>query len=362
MRLATRAGHALLTLAVGLAATGCALLGPASIRSGRSAYNEAIIATNNQQVLGMIVRMRYGEPTGLLAVTSVTANLHIQASIGSEFGIGSDENFEGNLTPLSAGLAYEENPTISYKPAQGEEYLRQLLSPLPIDLTLLVLGALGSSPPATTLLVKSINGVQNPDFLAEGATEPDPRFARIAELLAALSRGGHLTWAHELDTPPSFVLVLSGEGPAYAQQVGELYGLLGLTAPRDLGQILTLPVHLGIGKPAEDAIQLRTRSLFDLFSIAAASVEVPEEHLVSGIAPRLPPAGAAMRGIRIRASEGYPRKAMVAVKHHGWWYSIDAADTGTKLTFRLLESIMSVRIAEAAGPQPAPLLTVPVSR
>jgi hypothetical protein len=363
MRLATCVGHRLVALAVaGLSATGCAVLGPAAIKSGRAAYNDAIVATNNQQVLAMIVRMRYGEPSGLLAVSSVTANLHIQTSIGSEFGFGPDSNFEGNLTPLSAGVAYEENPTISYTPVQGEKYLRQLLSPLPIDLTVLLLGALGNSPEAMTLLVKGINGTQNPDFVADASVEADARFGRIVVLLAELGRTGRLTWAQEPGEPPSFVLALRGEGTAYAQQIGELYGLLGFAAPRDLDDVVTLPVHLGVGKPGKAAIQLRTRSLYDIFSIAAASVDVPEEHIQSGLAPRLAAAGSAGQSIRIQGSKSCPRSAMIAVKRHGWWYFIDGTDTRSKVTFRLIEALMSVRMAEAVEQRATPVLTVPVSR
>jgi hypothetical protein len=47
---------------------GGALLGPSSLK----AYNDAIVATNSQQVLAMIAHMDYGEPAGLLAVSSVT--------------------------------------------------------------------------------------------------------------------------------------------------------------------------------------------------------------------------------------------------------------------------------------------------
>lgn len=360
---ASWAGSRLVVLVVSsLAATGCALLGPTSIKNGRAAYNDAIIATNSQQVLAMMVRMRYGEPTGLLAVSSVTANLSIQGSIGSEFGFGPDSNYEGNLTPLSAGIAYEENPTISYTPVQGEKYLRRLMSPLPMDLTVLLLGTLGDSPQAMTLLLKSVNGIPNPDFLADTAVEPDPRFARVVELLAGLARKGHTVWVHQPEERNSFALALTGEGEAYAQELGELYGLLGFAAPREMQQVTTLPVKLAIGKPEEPAIHIRTRSLYDLFGIAAAAVEVPEDHLQAGLAPRLPPRGAVGQSIHIRSSKARPRQAMTAVKRHGWWYSIDATDSTSKLTFRLLEALMSVRMAEAAEQKGTPVLTVPVSR
>jgi hypothetical protein len=364
MSFPTQTGRLLVTPAIlAMAATGCALLGPASIRNGRAAYSDAIVATNSQQVLGMMVRMRYGEPSGLLAVSSVTANLHVQASAGTEIGVGEESNYSGNLVPLTAGVAYEENPTISYTPVQGEKYMRQLLSPLPIDLTVLLFGALGDSPQVMTLLVRSINGIQNPDFLIEPSSEEAvPRFERIVKLFAELSRGGHLAWAQEASEPASYAMALTGEGESYAQQVEELYGLLGFAAPRDLDGVLTLPVYLGIGKPGKAAIQLRTRSLYGLFTIAAASVEVPEEHVQSGLAQPLPPAGPAGRSIRIRGSKGSPGQAMIAIKRHGWWYFIDGTDAESKLTFRVLEALMSVRMAETAQQTATPILTVPVSR
>lgn len=351
---------ALVTLALVMDA--CAVLGPPAIRGSRAAYNDAIIVTDNQQVLAMMVRMRYGEPSGLLAVSSVTANLNVQANVGTEIGVGPDKNYEGNLTPLSAGVAYEENPTISYTPVQGEKYLRQFLSPLPIDLTVLLLGALGDSPQVMTLLCRSINGIQNPEFLTTDAGAADPRFARIVALVAELSRRGEAAWVEIASNPPAFALALNGDDETYTQRLRELYGLLGLDPPPDPDATITLPARLGFGKSDEQAIRLRTRSLWELFTIAAASVEIPEEHVQSGLAVPLPPVGAPGKSIRIRGSESRPRQAMIAVKHHGWWYFIDGTDAGSKLTFRILESLMSVRMAEAVEHKGTPILTVPVSR
>lgn len=343
-----------------LLAGGCQILGPATIRSGRAVYNDAITATNNQQVLAMIVRMRYGEPSGLLAVTAVTANVRFQVNASSQFGIGADSTFEGNLVPLSAGVAYEENPTISYVPVQGETYMRQYFSPLPLDLTVLLLSASHGSPQFMTLLVKAINGARNPGFLASPSAEPDPRFARIAERIAALDRNGFLTWAQE---EGAFVLLLKGEGAGFAQDVGELYGLLGLKPPRDLAGVITLPVSHGVGKSDDAGIALTTRSLYDLFAIAAACVDVPEAHLESGLAERLPPPGPAHSAIRIRRSNDRPKSAMVAFRHHDWWYWIDATDPASKLTFRILEALLSTRMAESVERGNAtPVITVPASR
>jgi hypothetical protein len=341
---------------------GCAVAGTTAIRNGRAAYNEAMVATNNEQLLAMIVRMRYQEPYGLLAVASITANVRIQASVGAQFGVGPESNYSGNLVPLSAGALYEENPTISYTPVEGQQYLRQMLSPLPLDFAVLLLSALGDSPRTMTLLIKEINGIRNPEFVTDPSAAADDRFAQVAELFASLHRRGSLTWTQEPGETDAFTLLLRGEGADYVQEVTQLHELLGLEKPRRPEEIFTVRVVLGVGVPEADFIELRTRSVYDLFQIAAAAVDVPAEHLESGMAPPLSPRGPAAAQIHIRRSAGRPSNAMAAVEHHGWWYSIDSTDGQSKETFRILEAIVTARIADTVDRSAMPVLTVPVSR
>src|SRR5262245_36271021 len=87
-----------------------ATLGPGAIVRGRGLYNEVISETSNEQTLELIVRARYGEPAGLLSVTSVTANLRATATTAAALGAGPDSNSKANLVPRSLGLAYEGTP------------------------------------------------------------------------------------------------------------------------------------------------------------------------------------------------------------------------------------------------------------
>ena len=59
-----RSSYAIAVSALLLSA--CNIVGPASLKSGRMVYNEAIVATNNEQTLAMIVGDRYAEPVGML--------------------------------------------------------------------------------------------------------------------------------------------------------------------------------------------------------------------------------------------------------------------------------------------------------
>ncbi|MHC4356148.1 MAG: hypothetical protein ACYS0H_25885, partial [Planctomycetota bacterium] len=113
---------------------GCAAIGPNSLKSGRRVYNEAINKTAQEQTLLAIVQARYGEPASLLNVASLTANVRIQARAGVEIGVGPKDYFEGNLVPLSGGVAFEENPTITYLPVAGPQYMEKLMSPIPLDI------------------------------------------------------------------------------------------------------------------------------------------------------------------------------------------------------------------------------------
>src|SRR6266536_2120101 len=134
----TRCALALLAGIFLVSATqGCAVLGPSALSRGRAAYAEVIAETNAEQSLGL----RYGAPWSLVAVSSVTANVRFNAIARGEIGVGPDASFAGALVPLSGGVAYEENPTISYLPVHGDKHLRQLLSPIPADLLVSVLNS-----------------------------------------------------------------------------------------------------------------------------------------------------------------------------------------------------------------------------
>jgi hypothetical protein len=141
------------------ALSGCAKVGPRSISVGRADYNEAINKTEDEQMLLSIVKGRYGETFSLLTVSGVAANVRFSTNAGVQAGIGPDDSFAGNLVPFSAGLAYEENPSISYAPVQGEKYLRELMSPVPLDILVLFIRSGTYSATYLNLIPNRINNM-----------------------------------------------------------------------------------------------------------------------------------------------------------------------------------------------------------
>ena len=179
------------------ALSGCATLGPRSISMGRADYNEAINKTEDEQMLLSIVKGRYGDTYSLLSVSGVAANVRFSTIAGVQAGFGPTSHYDGNLVPFSGGLAYEENPTITYTPVQGEQYLRQLLSPLPLNLLVLIVRSGTNTAATLTLLTNRINDMRNPDFLVGPNAREDPRFNRFVKLSEELDLGGVLQFVEQ---------------------------------------------------------------------------------------------------------------------------------------------------------------------
>jgi len=338
-----------------------ATLGPGAIVRGRGLYNEVIRETSNEQTLELIVHARYGEPFGLLSVTSVTANLRASATSAAEFGVGPDANFKGNLVPLSVGLAYEENQTISYTPVQGERSAKSVLSPIGLDVLVLLLSIERAPAQLISILVKQVNDLRNPIY---GPPESRAAFQDSIDLLARLHDAGQATWTSTSTKDSSFALVVHDYAPANRDAVRELLGRWGLAGSlaRE-GRDIVLPLKLALGKATKPELNLQTRSVYDLIEVAARSVEVPPEHAARGLPDPALDGPSPLRGLlRIRSSPGRPPgDVLTAVRYRGYWFYVSADDGPSKLAFRLLQTLINMRLVEAAPPT-IPTLTIPASR
>lgn len=346
----------LATLLIG----GCAIVGPASISNGRLVYSEVINYTGDQQILNMIVRERYAQTFGMLTVASVTASVRVRATVGAEFRAGaSTSDVQGNLVPLSAGVAYEENPTISYVPLQGELFLRRMLTPITVEQGFLVTLAVTEHDVMARELYRSINGLQNPV-----GGRPSPEFQRLIDLDIKLHRAGVLFFGRETASDgaePQFLVSLHDYADDHADDVRAFLEILGIEGKTVDGREIVLPVRLTARKRATDAINVETRSALDWIRHAGSMIEVPAPHLEAGIVEpsgwEEPPQD---RFITIRSSKKRPNDALVELPFRGWWFYIDATDTRSKRSFQLIKFLIGLRLDEKSADLRAPVLTVPV--
>lgn len=232
-------------LTVAAVMSGCAWVGPEIVRSGRPAYNDAILTTSDQQLLQNIVRMRFVDSIGFLAVSSVTANVSVSATGGVQLGFGSESNYSGNLVPFTGTLRAEQNPTISYTPVAADHLLRQFAAAVPLDLAILMVNSAHSHAHAWWAIVRRVNNLRNPDFPDPPTLIVDPRFKEVAELAGTLQQRGSLYWARLDGAQKGHAVVLHSYSPVLSREVARLLELLGIERPAREGDDIVIPVQLG---------------------------------------------------------------------------------------------------------------------
>ena len=260
--------------------------------------------------------------------------------------------------PLAVGFAYEENPTISYTPVQGERYAKAILSPVGLDVLVLLAGSEHAPAQVVWALVKQVNGSRNPLY---GPPEARTGFERSIALLERLQLAGQATWTSTAAKTGGFALVIHD----YARNrdvVDELLRRWGISPSlaRE-GRDVVLPLRLAGGHATNTDLNLLTRSVYELVELAASAIEVPPEHAALTLTA---PAGvSSFQGwLRIHSSPGPPSTPVVVfVRHRGHWCYISADDTGSKLAFQLIQTLIGMRLGEAM-PQSIPSLTIPVGR
>lgn len=338
--------------------TACAEVGPRSITAGRGVYAEVINRTEDEQLLSVIVRMRYNETFGMLSVASVTASMRFRADTGAEFGIGSDDDYAGNLVPFSAGIAYEESPTISYIPMSGEDFSRRMLSPVTLDEWHLVGGFTNRQRKVTNIMTQQINDLRNPML---GDDKPSEQFERFASLYEELHNNGiiHFIEKSKDANKKEYFWVIHGYGGDVEEDVRELLELIGIDFIPD-GELIRLPVST-IYRESEQGVRFDTRSPREILRVFGAGIDVPAEHLERGLAePVIWAIPEEERYIRIRSSATEPDNATVKIPFRDYWFYIDETDAVSKRAFMFLRTLIGIRLSHSSGSRNAPVLTVPV--
>jgi hypothetical protein len=322
-------------------------------------YNEVINYTADQEILNVIVRERYAQTFGMLSVASVTANVKFRASADAEIQAWERSAQTKELIPLSIGLAYEENPTISYIPVQGEATMRRLVLPLSVEEGFVVLRAATELDVAAREVFRRVNGLENP---VGGPRSPE--YARFIDLYAELHLAGVLHFGRKAASEESqsqYFVSLFNYGVEHADKVRAFLEVLGIEGKSVDGQEILLPFYMSSRKRKAGAICVQTTSALDWVRRAGSMVEVPASHLEEGI---VEPSGweesAEDRFITIRSSKSRPKNAVVAVPFRDWWFYIDATDTRSKQSFRLIKFLIRLRLDLEGGKQQVPVLTVPV--
>lgn len=362
-----RTGRAALAAIVAAvtAATGCAGLGHKTIEGARFGYNEAMVRTWNEQMLLNLVRLRYRDTPLFLEVSSVTAQYTFSGSASAAGTFQVDGADGANEFGAGLGIGYTESPTISYAPLQGERFVTQLLSPVPLETVMMLTGTGWSIDRVMRTCVQQANGLRNAPSASGPTPSYEPEFRDFLEFSKALrqiqlSRAATSERRLDDDGNPVNVLRIRREGvPADAR--ASVMRLLGLDASRE-----EFVVTNEARRYDDRTIDVIGRSLLGVLSYLSQAVEAPERHVELGLVtvPRrddgTPFDWTELTGdlFRVHSGRERPERAFTAVRYRGHWFWIDDADLESKTTFGLLTQLFNLQAGQVDLPPPALTLSV----
>lgn len=342
--------------------TGCqSMFGPSALRNTHPAYNQAILNTLDEQMLLNLVRLRYSDGSYFLEVGSVTASLSLGAFAGIDTELATDTI--PSLIKPNAGMTYSDNPTISYAPLQGEDFLKKILSPLSLDSVLVMTESGWSVERVAGITIERMNGV----FNAPSASGPTPtgeprfkRFKRVVTILRKLQHANLIELGPDLKTKNPFLSIKPSQ--ELARQIEELRTLLNLTDKTNTYQITS-----NFLDQSPKQIDLRTRSIGSVLWYLSQNMRIPIEDEKAGLVTVTrradgqvfdwgeTPAGGFFE---IKSSADRPENAFVAVPYRDVWFYIADNDLKSKRTFMLLKQLFNLQAGQIKAVTPT--LTIPV--
>ena len=361
-------------LALAAALSGCqSAFGPQALERTHPAYNEAIIASINEQMLQNLVRMRYRDVPFFLEIGSVTASL----SLGANAGVGAGVNFgSGDSLSPSAGVTYSDKPTISYTPLQGEDLLKSILSPLQLESILVLTQSGWKIDRVFGLCFERINNLYNAPS-ASGPTpdeEPDyEKFNRLLDLLRTLQKERGIEIGTEVKSDcagdeqecTDIVVRLAVGNDSYNYEIDQVYELLELDRNKDKFSLST--DFLTLKNTQNTQWIVRPRSISGLLYYMSQNVEAPAVHRRAGYVTVTEPKGGgafdwsdtpAGRLFKVRTGSEQPENAYITTRYRGHWFYIGDTDLESKSTFMLLRQLFDLQAGQKQST--GPTLTLPV--
>lgn len=334
--------------------------------SGREDYNIAMQRTTNEQMLLNLVRLRYVDFPFFLDVSSITT----QFSVGQKGGfVFPAPGFnQTNPAEITGEMNWQNTPTISYTPLEGQTFALQLFRPIDLLTIEQLIYAGWDIGRVLRLCVQSLDDLLNAPTASAPMPDYEPQFRRfleVARILRYFQERSELEVTVEVTKQKNDYTL--GKGlefifPSDGMEAKQLCRLL--KSCKKKGKNYIYKTLLGFNQPAETGVM--PRSLMAAMYYLSLGVEIPDEHRSTGqtwdtkTSEGLPFDWKEMLGdlIIIKSSKTKPSDALVAIQYRNFWFYISDRDIRSKRTFILLLQLYNLQ--SSAIKQGGPVLTLPV--
>lgn len=347
--------------------SGCASIGARQLRLDRLSFNDAVTLSENEQLLVNIVKLSYLEQISFLKVNNITTNFQLKMSANGVAGYNMGGIHGGGFS-IGPGVEYSDNPTISYTPVTGQEFIQQILSPIKLrDIGLLLHGGIHDPNLILKLVFSSIGAIKNASEAIDLKVLSVPSFDTFYHLVDLVMQ---LALQKGVETIPVSVGGVESialhfmKGFQTSPQAKEIRKILGINTVNENIVLVDDP-----GIKGDNIVQVQTRSIMGVLVCLSHGVEAPVDKLASNEIMRYHVDGmpydwsSMLRNIiKIHYSDNEPQ-GFIKTKTHGYWYYIKYGDFDSIATFNFVNSLLILTAGNAfKGTDQSPLITIPVGK
>lgn len=341
---------------VTLSLSSCSAIGPKTVARDRFDYSAAVAASWQRELLLNMVKSRYGDTPIFLNVAAVVNQYALATEVNLSGGISSGIN--GDVAALGARGRYEDRPTITYNPVTGDQFTKSILTPLPPSSIFSLIQAGYPVDQVFRLAVRAINGIYGSGGQRESERPADPEYYSLIEAMREIQiAGGMGMRITRIESTQSTILFFrSARSLEVSDEIDFLLNTLGLNRR---SQSYTLV--FGDVAASDTEIALLTRSMLEIVSNIASTIEVPEQHVDeqrthATVIERADEETELKPLIRVYSSDTQPEDDFVSVTYRDHWFWVDDRDLASKSMFTFLLFMFS--LAEHGQAPVSPVVTI----
>jgi hypothetical protein len=349
---------------IALFLSGCASMGPGTIGRDRIDYDQAVTESWQRQLLLNLVKLRYGDTPFFLDVASITNSYGLETQVSLTAGWW--ENVIGagasNSQSLGAAGRYTDKPTITYNPLLGHRFTRSLMTPIQPGVVVSLIQSGWAADAVLRVMVTSVNGVQNRFGAGARARGADPEFYRICSALRRIQALGAVGMRVDRVKDQEWAVMTLAQGKVTAEMEQDQHAVREILGLRQ--DLKNIRIVFGSAPRNDEEIAMVTRSMLEILTDLAASIDVPPSHVEEGRTPGTRKFDTDDQGgfrplVRILSGPQRPDDAFVAIPYRGHWFWVEDRDHPSKGMFSFLLILMS--LSDVDPGKGAPIITIPAN-
>lgn len=341
---------------VALSLPGCSAIGPNTIARDRFDYSAAVAASWQRELLLNMVKSRYADTPIFLNVASVVNQYALATQVNVSGSVSSGIN--ADAAGIGATGRYEDRPTITYNPVTGDQFTRSILTPLPPSSIFSMVQAGYPVDLVFRLAVRAVNGIYGSGGELESERPADPEYYLLIEAMREIQLAGGMGMriTQQEGAQTTVLFFRSARSLEVADQIDFVLNTLGLNRNSK-----SYTLAFGDVAASDTEIALLTRSMLEIVSNIASTIQVPDKHVTEQrtyptVVERADEDTVLDPLIRVHSSATEPDDAFVSVTYRNHWFWVDDRDLSSKRMFTFL--LLMFSLAEHGQAPVSPVVTI----